>query len=342
MNPPRILIIRLSSIGDILLATPLIRWVRKAYPDAQLDFAVKEDFTDLLSENPQLDNLRILKNPHHFSSLKALKTEIHRQNYDIIIDIHSNFRSFYLGFNSGGRVFRWKPPRVRRALLLRFKKNLLKNEPQVPLRYLSAVKNLNITDDGEGLEFFISQEGEEKCGKFFRENGLSDRKIIAIAPGAKWFTKRWLPERYIEVCRKVIEDLKSSLIFLGDSGEYDLCHRICSNVSGSAFNLAGRSSFAFAAAIMQRSMLFLGSDSGLGHLAAAVKTPSVIIFGPTVKEFGFFPFRNRSVVVEKDLYCRPCSHIGSDKCPEGHFRCMAEISVEEVFQAVSSLLSTSD
>lgn len=325
-------------MGDILLATPLIRWMRKRFPQAQIDFAVRERFRGLLQGNPQINNLRVLSEPADFNKLSKFTREIRRLNYDAAIDIHTNLRSRFLCSRIKAELFRWKPPRLKRWLLVNWKKNLLCDYPPVPLRYLSAVEDLGVKDDRGGLEFFIPLEAEERCREILRSEELEDKVIIAIAPGAKWFTKRWSAERFTQIGRKLVGGHCDALLFMGGEDEFELCHTICGDIKGKTLNLAGKTDFGLAGAVMEKCAAFIGNDSGLSHLAAAVKVPSVVIFGPTVKEFGFFPFRNKSVILERELYCRPCSHIGGDRCPEKHFRCMEEIEVEDVLSAVDELL----
>jgi len=333
----KILIIRLSSFGDILLASPLIRWTRRRFPDSNIDFAVRERFSDLVVTNPHLNQVRTLKEPADFSCLKELASEIFAQHYDLIIDIHSNFRSWYLCSLSKAKIYRWNLPRFRRWLLIKFKKNFLHGYPPVPLRYLSAVDELGVKDDGEGLEFQIKDKILDEVDKLWKEKNLSGKKIAVISPGAKWFTKRWIPEKFASLGKALLKKYCDILIFVGSSDEYELCHEICKEIGGDTINLAGKTDFHAAGEIIRRCNIFIGNDSGLGHFASAVGTPAVILFGPTVKEFGFFPFRSKSTVIEKDIYCRPCSHIGSDKCPERHFKCMNEIEIDDVLRAAESL-----
>jgi heptosyltransferase-2 len=313
--------------------------LRKRFPDAVIDFAVREKFTQLLETNPHLNALKVLKEPAGFNLLKGFASEIRRENYDLIVDIHRNLRSFYICFEAKSKVYRWSPPRFKRWLLVQFKINLLKNYPPVPLRYLSAVKGLGTEDDGKGLEFFISENKRKECNHIWEEGNLSGKTVSAIAPGSRWFTKRWPPQKFTHLAQQMLSHHCQTLIFLGSKQEYELCHTICHNIQGETLNLAGRTDLGLTGAILERCNFFIGNDSGLNHLASAVGTPSIMIFGPTVKEFGFFPFRSNSRVIEKTLPCRPCSHLGGEKCPQKHFRCMEEIEVEEVLAAVEALIS---
>ena len=335
----KILIVRFSSMGDILLATPLIRWMRKRFPGSVIDFAVREKYKELLEGNPNLNEILLLKEPGDFNCLKQLAKEARRRNYSFAVDIHTNFRNAYLCASIFTKVYRWKLPRFRRWLLVKWKKNLLADSPPVPLRYLKAVERLGVRDDGEGLEFFVSNEAEKRCLEIWNRHGFIEKKVAAIAPGAKWNTKRWNADKFAETGKKLLEGKCGALILLGSTDERRLCDEIEVKISDSVLNIAGETDFNLAGAILRKCALLISNDSGLSHLASAVNTPTVTIFGPTVKEFGFFPFRNRAIVLQRELSCRPCSHIGSDNCPEKHFRCMNDITVEEVLNASDNLLN---
>lgn len=342
MPQVRILIIRFSSFGDILLATPLIRQMRSKFPAAVIEFVVREKFAGILAGNPHLNKLHVLKEPADLHILKGLSDNINDAGYDYIVDIQTNFRSKYLCKRSKAKIYQWNLPRFRRWFLVKWKWNLLENYPPVPIRYLSAVEELGVKDDGAGLEYYYSDEAKLKIDVFWNEKGLKDAKVAVLAPGAKWFTKRWGVEKFIETGKKLLNSGFKSLFVLGSGEEESFCHRVCNGIGGDCYNFAGKTDFDEAASIIERCSVFIGNDSGLGHLAAAVKTPSVVIFGSTVKEFGFFPFRNRSIVLEKDIDCRPCSHIGRNSCPKKHFRCMEDIQVDECIDAVRKLVDVED
>ena len=340
MAADRILIIRLSSFGDILLSTPLIRQIRKKFPDTVIDFAVRGKFSGILTDNPHLNNLHILQEPADFGTLKDYAERIKSVNYDIVIDIHKNFRSKYISSKSGADIYTWRLPRVKRWLLVNLKWNMLTEYPPVPLRYLSAVEELGVADDGEGLEFFFSDDSRQKAETIHRDKNI--QKSAVLAPGSRWFTKQWGVEKYIEIGKKLLNSNLDSIIILGSKDEQTICHDVCIGIGEHCYNFAGETDFDLAGALIAKSDVFIGNDSGLGHLAAAVKTPSVIIFGCTVKEFGFFLFRNKSVVLEANAKCRPCSHIGRSSCPKKHFKCMENISVDDCLKAVRNFFSADE
>ena len=334
----RFLIIRFSSFGDILLTTPLIRCLRRKYPDSVIDFAVKDRYKDVILSNPYLNNIVILPEGNDNKYLRDISRRVKENRYDYIIDVHGNYRSRYVSTFSGSKALRWSKPRIRKWLLTKLKLNRLSNWPEMPLRYLKAAESLGVEDDGGGLEFHLSAKMTESAEELSASLDIFGKRLLAIAPGANWITKQWEQEKYSETVKILLLSEFEGVLAFGSAGERVLCGEICSEIGVKAHNLAGETDIGTAAVMLGKCGLYIGNDSGLSHLASAVQIPSVVIFGPTVREFGFFPFRNRSAVVERDLYCRPCTHIGNNRCPKKHFRCMREISVENVLEKISSIL----
>lgn len=345
------LIIRLSSIGDIILASPLVRILRKKFPATAIDFLVKSEYADLVRHNPHLSNI-IELDPHAgFKHLRALRRRIRQERYDLIIDIHGNLRSNFLR-RGNYRTVVVKKRRIARFLLVNFKWNVYAKHGShrlalpVALRYLETLDSYGIQDDGEGLEVFVPQEISDRVRHQLERAGFDPlRPSVGICPTARHSTKMWLPDRFGELVFLLLREENANVLLWGGKDDRARCGEIERQVlekaegRGALLNLAGSFSIIETAAGMDLCDVVVTNDTGLLHLAAARKRRVVAIFGPTVKEFGFFPFGTKSTVIErKGLYCRPCSHIGGAKCPEGHFRCMKEISVEEVLSEVKSFL----
>jgi lipopolysaccharide heptosyltransferase II len=340
----RTLIIRLSSIGDVILASPLIRLLRKRFPQGQIDFLVKREYADLVRFNPHLRNVIELDARGGFAELRALKRRLRQERHDTVIDIQGNLRSSFLRTGLSATVLRVDKRRLARFLLVSFKWNVYKTSPPVPVRYLETVRSTGIVDDGDGLELFIPEETRTRVQKHLSDAGVDSQKgVVGVCPGAKHATKRWLPQRFAQLAIALLsEDIHKILIF-GGVDERDLCASIEQEVVQSigrqdcVVNLAGVFSLLETASAMDACDTVVANDSGLLHLAAARKRDVVAIFGPTVQEFGFYPYGTENRVIERrNLYCRPCSHIGGEACPEGHFRCMKEISIDEVLNTVRS------
>lgn len=344
----KILIIRLSSIGDILLTTPLLRSLRKQFPDSQIDFLVKSEYSELLRFNPWCS--RIIEIDSRIDrNLNDVSNGIRNEHYDLLLDLHNSIRSRYIRFFSEAKKIRVVNKYVvPRFILVHTKKNFYPGIVPVAERYLAAAKDFGVSDDGEGLEIFIPSEVSNSLRARLLESGVDPAAgMMAIAPAARHRTKMWLPERFAALAIAAVRRYKLKIVILGDAAMRPYCEQITKTITASAgefagINLAGQFSLLETAALLDASRLLVTNDSGLMHLAAARKCRVVAIFGPTVGEFGFFPYRTESKVIEeKSLSCRPCSHLGGDKCPLGHFRCMKDISVERVLEAAAEYLSAS-
>jgi len=342
------LIIRFSSVGDIILSSLLIRTFRRRFPDAQIDFLVKAEYADLLRGNPHLT--RVLEFPAGgtFADLTELRRKVQAANYDLIVDIHGNLRSRYLCLASR-RVRRYHKRTLARRALVLCKWNLYGHEdppPSVALRYLGAVRHLGVADDGEGLEVFLDDHDRNVARSQLQQAGLEGvHPLLGIAPSARHRTKIWPPDRYARAATRLLSQRGGGVALLGAEHDRETCHTLQEELHRSApgipiANLAGTMSLTETAAVMDHCDLLLTNDSGLMHLGAARKRPLVAVFGPTVREFGFFPLGPRTIVVERrGLSCRPCTTIGSSRCPRGHFRCMLETSAEEVAGAAEQVLT---
>ncbi|MDZ7317030.1 MAG: glycosyltransferase family 9 protein [candidate division KSB1 bacterium] len=339
----KILILRLSSIGDILLTTPLLRILRDRYPKARIDFVIKAKFLDLMRTNPHLDRLWPLHAEKGFAELRSLKRQLESVDYDVILDLHNNFRTAYLRTGLGAPVFKLRKYKFKRFLLVKFGIDLYRRIRPVYLRYLDAAAALGIGDDGRGLEFFIDPLEAENITGYFQENGvLKSDLLFAVAPGAGFAAKRWPQEYFVELLQKLLaEHSDAKVLLLGDQSDHSLCAAIAAALPrGKAINSAGRLSLMGSAAALSRCRLFIGNDTGLMHMASALKLPLVAIFGPTTRQLGFFPTGEQSRVVEhKTLSCRPCTHMGRPTCPQKHFKCMREITPDQIRPVVEELLA---
>ncbi|MGD9898300.1 MAG: glycosyltransferase family 9 protein [Calditrichaceae bacterium] len=337
-NSPKILIIRLSSIGDVLLTTPFIRQTRIKFPTARIDFAVKKEFEDLIRYNPHINDVYTFDKYNKNKELKSLQKQFKAVDYNYIFDLHNNFRSkFLLKAGTNAQKAHIRKDKLKRALLVYTKINLYSEVKPIPLRYLDVGKIAEIENDFQGLEIFWKNEIEEKVDRILKEKGVAGDSVV-IAPGAGFFTKQWPMEYFKELTGLFVEKRDENIIILGGKNEIGRFDSL--EISEKVINLTGKLSLLESAAVLSRSRAVVSNDSGLMHMASAVKTPVVAIFGSTVKELGFFPYRSNSIIIEnRNLKCRPCSHIGRKKCPRGHFKCMRDIKPELVFKNVQSVLT---
>ncbi|MBI5021226.1 MAG: lipopolysaccharide heptosyltransferase II [Ignavibacteriales bacterium] len=346
LTPQKILIIRLSSLGDVILTSPVVRCLRKTFPSAQIDFLIKSEYADLYRFNPNISSLIELKSADP-DELKSLKQKITRTRYDIIIDLHNSLRSRYIRFLSMSRYTRVINKKIlKRLLLVKFGVNLFGDNESVVDRYFKTVEKFGVINDIQGLEIFIPDEVREITKTLAEQLNLSRyQNIFGFVPSAKHFTKRWLPERFVELGIRLSRDYKSKILIFGGKDEQEYCDDISQMIdsrSGAnvSDNLAGKLNLLETAATLDYCNLIITNDSGLMHLATARKKKVVAIFGSTVKHLGFAPSGTESSVVEAvSVKCRPCSHIGRSECPKKHFNCMKKITVEMMISEVHKLMS---
>lgn len=338
------LIIRFSSIGDIVLSSLLVRTLRDRFPEAEIDYLVKSEYADLVRHNPHLSHVL------EFSQVDELsehRQRIRNAGYDVIIDIHDSLRSRYLCLGHAN-VVRINKRKLARFLLVRMKLNVYDafgGSPSVAERYLETVEPLGVKNDGKGLELFLG-DGEVGCvSAVLKESGVSDGiPFIGICPTSRHFNKMWAAEGFAEAGAKLAHDHSCPVVVFGSTEESERCAEVAEMIEKrqpqvQVLNLAGRLSLLETAAVMDRCSVIISNDSGLMHIAAARKRKVLAVFGPTVKELGFFPYGTVSTVVEhKSLSCRPCTHIGLPHCPLGHFKCMKEISPGVVLAAAEQIL----
>jgi lipopolysaccharide heptosyltransferase II len=333
----KILIIRLSSIGDIILTTPLLRSVRKAFPEARIWFVTKKQFASLLAGSPYIDTLIEFDKSEGFRGLKALRKKLKEEHFDAFIDIHKNWRSRYLKLGSGAKTISTYPKYIlRRLLLVRLKINLYKHVRPVFLRYFEAVKKLGVTYDGQGSEIHFPPSARDKAREALKTAGYDfNRPLVILCPGATYLNKKWPSGRFSEVAGQLTSQ-GAFVVIHGGRDDMQVASEIAS--SSGTKSLAGTLSLPESAALLKQAAAVIANDSGLLHLAQSQKTPVVGIYGPTTRELGFFPLETGSTVIEVPLYCRPCTPKGLNYCPQKHFRCMKDIPAERVISAVNQFI----
>jgi heptosyltransferase-2 len=339
------LVIRFSSIGDIVLTSPLLRILRARFPKSQIDFVTRREYAELVRSNQNLNRTFEFDAGGGFEALRRLKKTIREERYDLLIDLHDSLRSKYLRSIRGPKRVVVDKRILERSMLVKLKKNVYKNVISVVDRYVETLKEFGAENDGKGLELHIPDEilfGVSGKLAPLRLNRFE--KVIALCPGARHFTKRWPAERFARVGALFVQKLDAKVLLFGGAADEPLCKQIAwelNNQAGTerASSFAGQLGLLETAAAMQYCDVVITNDTGLMHIATAMQRKIVAIFGSTVREFGFFPYDSAAVVIEMSgLQCRPCSHIGRSQCPERHFRCMSEIETDTVYRRAKELL----
>jgi heptosyltransferase-2 len=345
--PRKTVILRLSSIGDIILTSPLLRVYRQAAgKDARVDFVVRKEYAELVQSCHHLSIIHEYDVATGYKGLQALARKLREEQYDLVIDLHDSIRTKLLrvACKAGDTVVMDKR-KFERWLLVNLKRNAYSDALTVAERYIETVAPYGIVNDDKGLEIFIPDTTQfEVSGKIAKLRLNQFEKVIGICPGSKHFTKRWQREKFAEVAVRTAKEHHAKVLLFGGRDERDDCEfvrqEVARRVSEDAVtNFAGEFSLLESAAALEFCDVVVTNDSGLMHLAAARQRKIVAIFGSTVKEFGFAPYGTEAVVIENSgLDCRPCTHIGKASCPKGHFNCMTEINADEVYAAVLRLI----
>lgn len=318
INPFRkILILRFSSIGDIVLTSPIIRCL-KTQLDCKIDYLVKNKFKDTLKANPHIDEIiGFEKEPQEV--LEQLKTN----DYDFIVDLHKNIRTRRLLLALAKPSANFPKKNIQKWLLVNFKVNKMPDLHIVD-RYFEAVKALNVQNDRKGLEYFIPEADEVDL----TQHGLKENEFIAFGFGAAHQTKA-LP---LNKAKELLEKLDQKFVLLGGPMESAIGAALASS---QCLNFCGKLNINQTASLIRQAGLVISPDTGIMHIAAAFRKKAVSFWGNTVPDFGMYPYYGKEEVSNlrsevKGLSCRPCSKIGYKNCPKGHFKCMQEQDMEAV------------
>ena len=332
----RILAIRFSSIGDILLTTPLLRAIRARHPSAYLALLTKAPFTPLVADNPRLNAVIAYGRDQ---PLDDLAKSLRETQFSHILDLHGSLRSRALRFLVPADWSRYRNHRVAREFLIRTKRNVYPRDIPVPERYFDAAKKLDVQPDGEPPEFFLSDLATREAAAWVTNTGLpADRGLVALAPGAAHTTKRW-PLEYWEDLALRLSQAGFAVVTVGGPEDTPAGEQVAAAAGRLGANAAGHFGLQGTGAVLARCQTLVSGDTGVMHMATGVGTPVVALFGPTVRPFGFFPYSRKAIVVERDLDCRPCTAHGSEQCPLGHHRCLRDIAPAEVEEIVRRVVA---
>lgn len=321
MQIKKILIIRFSSIGDIVLTSPVVRCIKKQMPETEIHYLTKKSFSILVESNPYIDKIHLLDD-NLSKTLKDLESE----NFDFIIDLHNNIRTFKIKWHLEKPVRSFNKINIRKWLLVNFKLNILP-EKHIVQRYLETARRLKVFDDGEGLDYFIPQKDEIKLSDFplTHLHGYA-----ALVIGAQHYTKKLPLIKLKELCEKI----QIPVIVIGGIEDSVTGNELEKFFPYKVFNACGKFNLNQSASIIRQSKIVITNDTSMMHIAAAFKKIIHSFWGNTVPIFGMQPYFGSNVKYEalyksnsflheaKNVNCRPCSKIGFQKCPKGHFDCM--------------------
>lgn len=328
----KILIIRFSSIGDIVLTTPIVRCLRHQYPDAQLHVLTKSSYRSIYASNPHVDKVFELS-----SNMKELVRQLREEHYDFVVDLHKNWRSWRVRMALHRPSASFPKLDFQKFLYTKLKIGKL---PSVHIvdRYFKAVEKLGVHNDGQGLDFYFNEGDElhyEDLPEAFREG------FVAVVIGGQHSTKILPVDKVVEVC----EALDYPVVLVGGSEDAARGDRIKAKVGSYVGNTCGRLTLGQSASLLKLADAVLTNDTGMMHIAAALRKPIVSVWGNTVPEFGMYPYlpqgmKPAAIVENKSLRCRPCDKLGYAKCPKGHFNCMNSLDSKEIVEKIRAELTS--
>jgi len=311
----KVLVVRFSSIGDIVLTESVVRCIKEQLPSVEIHYLTKENFLDLVKYNPYVSKVHVLMNDW-ISIIKSLRLE----KFDFIFDLHNNLRTRRLKWALQTKSFSFPKRNIQKYIYTRFKRNVLPKNEHVVDRYFSAVSSLNVKNDYQPNRFYININNEIDL----KSIGLSKKGYLAVAIGAQFNTKK-LP---VDKMTFVLKNCPKPIVLLGNKqDDIEAQQLIHSLKEQSVQSFCGKLNLLQSASLIEQAAVLLTHDTGLMHIAACFETPIVSVWGNTTPELGMFPYtptrKSQSVVIEVNgLTCRPCSKIGYQSCPKGHFSCM--------------------
>lgn len=339
----KILIIRFSSIGDIVLTTPIVRCVKKQIPQAEIHFLTKEKFVEVVQSNPYISKIHTI-----VDDVQPVMLELLKEKFDLIIDLHRNLRTLYVksilrqAFNSQVVSYTFSKLNWKKWLLTTFKINLMPDKSIVD-RYFDTIRKMGVKNDGQGLDYFIAEQDEVQKDDLPFSHVLG---FVGCSIGGAHETKKMPIEKWKQVCAKI----DFPIILLGGKEDFENAEEIKKVDPVKIYNACGKFRLNESAHIIKKARFVITHDTGLMHIAAAFKKHIISIWGNTIPELGMYPYYGYNNlksniapqlhIVENDkLFCRPCSKIGYKKCPKKHFNCMQQISDDRIVSAAKQIIS---
>lgn len=329
----KVLVVRFSSIGDIVLTTPVVRCLKQQIPDVQVHYLTKESFRPILEPNPYIDKLHCLKD-----DLEALTDELKKEKYNFIIDLHHNLRTLRVKKALHVETYAFPKLNVQKWLLVNLKLNLMPDKSIVE-RYFEAVAPLGVKNDGKGLDYFIPESAHIKTKDIPMSHWAG---YVACVIGGSMNTKKLPVEKWKEFCALT----PYPVVLLGGPEDREYGQLIAAQDPIKIYNACGKFNLHESASLTKLAKVVVSNDTGLMHVAAAFKKPVISLWGNTSPEMGMFPYYGSnnlkekaeplSIILEnKKLYCHPCSKIGYNKCPKGHFKCMKDLDMHLLTENVN-------
>lgn len=308
----KILIIRFSSIGDIVLTTPVIRCAKQQLPDAKIHFVTRESFRSILSENNYVDKLHTFKD-----DVSEIYEELISEKFDLVLDLHKNLRSFRLKRKLKTETISFNKINIQKFLAVNFKMLKVLPGKHIVERYFEVLEPLGIESDQKGLDYFINAAD---CVEVEKLLPVNEKKFVALVVGGSYYTKKIPLNKLVEIMKGV----KLPVVLMGGKEDVVIASEL-ERQFPMAINTCGKYNLSQSASLIQQAEWVITSDTGLMHIASAFNKKIVSLWGNTIPEFGmgpYLPHPENKILEIKNLECRPCSKLGFSKCPKDHFKCM--------------------
>ena len=327
----KILVIRFSSIGDIVLCSGAIRCIKKTYPEAEIHWATKAKFQSIMEVSPYIDKIFTMEN-----SVNEIVEKTNQHKYNFVIDLHKNIRSRRLTISTKSKVINFDKKNLSKYLKVRFKSKRIVIS-HLADRYFDALITINVQDDGQGLDFFINELYISVDMLYF-----ANHPYVVLAIGGSKFTKKLPYDKLLEVC----EGIDCKIIVLGDKNDNLVGEKLNNSFPTKVINLCGQTNLHQSAWYVKHAKCVVTHDTGIMHIAAAFKKQIASIWGSSTPDFGMYPYfgyANQNIeslskqFIVENLGCQPCSKIGYDSCPKKHFNCMNMQNTEQIVNFVNNV-----
>ena len=338
-DPRTILVLRFSSIGDIVQLTSPIRSLRYRFPQTRIDVITLDDYVELLLDHPDINRIIHIPREMKYQELKEIGKMLAAKGYDLIIDLHNVIRSKIIRrqFKTTKKVV-YKKPRWKRFKLMELKKNDFPNEFSQRWLYHQCLDKILDNEYPVPKSKLVIQKNEQIEIKYLLKKEGITGSYITLIPGAAWPQKTWLVNHYKELVNLIINKLGLSIVIIGSSNDR-ICSSIANKKSTQVLDLHGKLDIRKSLSIISLGEMTIGSDTGMVHASEALGVPVAMVMGPTNTQTGGGISLDSSIVIEKDIWCRPCSQNGNRPCYRSKQYCMTKISTSDVHRAIHRVLA---
>ena len=325
----KILVIRMSSIGDVILTTPVLKAFKRKYPEAKIDFLVMEQFKDAISGLDYIDNLITFdkKKNDGIKNIQKFADDLKENNYDYVFDLHGKFRSKIIAKRLGVKTYTYRKRAWWKTLLVKLRIIKYQVDDTIIKNYFGAFKEFGLEYIGEDLDFTIDKTSDLE----------EYRDLPVLAPRASKNTKEWTSEGFARLAKLIYEKYGVKSLLIGSVGDISRCEEINWLSEDSCIILAGKLSLKESGTLLSKAKFLVTNDSGPFHIARGVKCKTFVIFGPTSP--GMFDFGENDTLIYGEEKCSPCSLHGDKRCPKGHFNCMKNIKAENILEIIDKKIN---